>query len=58
MWKDAGCNGPLFHLTPNFHGWEGRGVLTLRYTAMSGEEEYAATHTLFKLSDGESVYTI
>ncbi len=58
MWKEAGCNGPLFHLTPDFHGWEGRGALTLRYTATSGGEEYAATHTLFKLSDGESAYTV
>lgn len=57
-WKDAGCRNALFHLTPGFHGWEGREVLTLRYTAASGGEEYTAAHTVFKLTDGESAYTV
>lgn len=52
MWKDAGCNDPLFHLTPDFHGWGGREVLTLRYTAFRGETPYTATHTVLKLTDG------
>ena len=33
IWKDAGCNAAVFEMTPPFHGWEGRDVLTLRYTA-------------------------
>lgn len=56
-WKDAGCRDESFHLTPGFHGWEGRDVLTLRYTA-TFNGEYAATHTVFKLYDGEGAYTV
>lgn len=58
MWKDAGCRDALFRLTPDFHGWEGREVLTLRNTATLSGEEYTATHTVFKLTDGESAYTV
>lgn len=57
IWKDAGNRNALFHLTPDFHGWEGRDVLTLRYTATL-DGEHTATHTAFKLYDGESAYTV
>jgi len=57
-WKDAGCRDALFHLTSDFQGWEGREALTLRYTAASGGEEYMAIHTVFKLTDVESAYTV
>lgn len=57
-WKDAGCRAARFRLSHDFHGWEGREVLTLRYTASLAEEEYAATHTVFKLYDGKSSYSL
>lgn len=57
-WKDTGSRTALFHLVPSFHGWEERDVLTLRYTASSDGQEYAATHTVFKLYDGEASYTV
>lgn len=57
-WKDAGCRTARFRLQPDFHGWEGRDVLTLRYTAATAEEEYGATHTIFKLYDGQSNYSL
>ena len=58
IWKDAGCNAAVFEMTPPFHGWEGRDVLTLRYTATSRNEKVSATHTFFKLYDGSPSYTI
>jgi hypothetical protein len=45
-------------LPANYHGWEGRDVLTLRYTATLNGEEFTATHTIFKLYDGEPSYTV
>ena len=58
VWKDAGNNSSLFELPANYHGWEGRDVLTLRYTATLNGEEFTATHTIFKLYDGEPSYTV
>lgn len=59
QWKDAANRSALFSLLPSFHGWEGRGLLTLRYTATAADgTEYAATHTVFKLYDGEASYTV
>lgn len=59
QWKEAGNRSPLFHLLPAFHGWEGREVLTLRYTASAPDgTKYAATHTVLKLYDGEASYTV
>lgn len=58
VWKDAGNNSSLFELPANYHGWEGRDVLTLRYTATVNGEEFTATHTIFKLYDGEPSYTV
>lgn len=57
-WKDAGCRGALFRLQPDFHGWEGRETLVLRYTATENEQEHVATHTIFKLYDGQSSYSL
>lgn len=58
-WKDAGCRDALFRLMPDFHGWEGRELLTLRYTATASDgTEHAATHTVLKLYDGEASYTV
>lgn len=58
IWKDAGCNAAVFEMTPLFHGWEGRDVLTLRYTATYRNEKISATHTFFKLYDGSPSYTV
>lgn len=57
-WKDAGCSVALFRLLPDFPRWEGREVLTLRYTAFCGETAYTATHTVLKLSDGAGAYLV
>ena len=57
-WRHADNNSSLFELTSDFHGWEGRDVLTLRYTALFNEEEYTTTHTIFKLYDGEPAYSV
>lgn len=57
-WRDANNNSSLFELLANYHGWEGRDVLTLRYTATLNGEEFTATHTIFKLYDGEPSYTV
>ncbi|GAA6401095.1 hypothetical protein K020075H21_04340 [Bacteroides ovatus] len=59
QWKEAGSRSVLFRLQPAFHGWEGRELLTLRYTAAASDgTEYAATHTVLKLYDGEASYTV
>ncbi len=57
-WKYADNNSSLFELPSDYHGWEGRDVLTLRYTALLNNEEYTATHTIFKLYDGEPTYSV
>ena len=49
IWEETGCNAAVFEMTPAFHGWEGRDVLTLRYTAVFRNENIGATHTFFKL---------
>lgn len=58
VWKNLENNSSLFELTADFHAWEGRDVLTLRYTAIVGEEETTSTHTIFKLYDGEPSYSV
>lgn len=58
IWKDAGNRSGLFELTAGFHGWEGRDVLTLRYTATVDGTEHSSTHSIFKLYDGEPSYTV
>lgn len=58
QWKDAGCNSAAFTVKPDFHGWEERDVLSLRYTALDNEKQYSGTHTIFKQYDGESAYSV
>lgn len=57
-WKETGCSAALFRLLPDFPGWGGREVLTLRYTAFCGETSYTATHTVLKLTDGAGAYLV
>lgn len=57
-WKDAGCNLPAFIVKPDFHGWEERDVLSLRYTSVADEKQYSGTHTIFKQYDGASAYSV
>lgn len=45
-------------IPPDFHGWEGRNTLTLRYTASLLEKEYADAFTINKLFDGEDAYSV
>ncbi len=58
IWKDTGNRSSLFELTAGFHGWEGRDVLTLRYTATIDGTEHSSTHTVFKLYDVDPSYTV
>ena len=57
-WNDAGCSDTRFRLVPDFPGWGGREVLTLRYTASYGDVPYTATHTVLKLVDGAGAYIV
>ena len=57
-WKDAGCNLSAFTVKPEFHGWEERDVLSLRYTTVAEEKQYSGTHTIFKQYDGVSAYSV
>ncbi len=57
-WKDAASRDTSFLHTPDFHAWEGREVLTLRYTASHQGKDYAATCTVRKQYDGESAYSV
>lgn len=58
VWKDAGSHAATLMLTPDFHAWEERDVLTLRYTAAFQQKEYSGTFTVTKQYDGESAYSI
>lgn len=57
-WKDAGGNSSVYTLTPDFDGWEGRNVLTLRFVVRSSGTSYHATHTVFKQYDGGDSYSL
>lgn len=57
-WKDAGGKAAAYKLLPDFHGWEGRDVLTLRLTVLSAGTPYSATHTVFKHYDGTDSYSL
>ena len=57
-WKDAGGRDTALLLHPDFHGWEEREVLTLRYAASYKDKEYSASFTVAKLYDGESAYSV
>lgn len=57
-WKDTGGNSSVYTLTPDFPGWEGRNVLTLRFVVRSSGASYHATHTVFKQYDGSDSYSL
>ncbi len=57
-WNNAGCSDTNFRLVPDFPGWGGREVLTLRYTASCGDILHTATHTVLKLVDGAAAYIV
>ena len=58
QWKNAGGNTNSYVLTPDFHGWEGRDVLTLRLSALSDDTLYSGQHTVFKHYDGTDSYSL
>ena len=58
VWKNAGGNGATYTLTPDFSGWEGRDVLTLRFVVLSAGLSYRATHTVCKQYDGSDGYSL
>ena len=57
-WKDTGGNSSVYTLTPDFPGWEGRNVLTLRFVIRSSGTSYHATHTVSKQYDGSDSYSL
>lgn len=57
-WKDTGGNQSVYTLTPDFSGWEGRNVLTLRFIVRSSGTSYHATHTVSKQYDGSDSYSL
>lgn len=57
-WKDAGGRDAALLLRPDFHAWEERELLTMRYVASYQGKEYTATFTVAKLYDGESAYSV
>lgn len=58
QWLTTDCHERTFLLTPDFEGWEGRNLLSLRYTAFWGEKQYSGTHSVFKQYAGESSYSV
>ena len=57
-WKDTGGTSSVYTLTPDFPGWEGRNVLTLRFVVRSSGTSYHATHTVSKQYDGSDSYSL
>ena len=57
-WKETGEETSVYTLTPDFPGWEGRNVLTLRFVVLSSGTSYHATHTVFKQYDGSDSYSL
>lgn len=57
-WKGTGGNSSVYTLTPDFPGWEGRNVLTLRFVVRSSGTSYHATHTVSKQYDGSDSYSL
>lgn len=57
-WRDAGVRTTTLRLLPTFHGWEGREVLTLRYSAAVSGQSYTCTYTVSKQYDGENAYSV
>jgi len=58
QWKSTDCHECSFCLTPVFEGWEGRDLLSLRYTAVYGEKQYSGTHSVFKHYAAGSSYSV
>lgn len=58
QWLSAECHEHRFTLLPDFEGWEGRNLLSLRYTAVFGEKQYSGTHSIFKQYAGGSSYSV
>lgn len=56
-WKDAG-NGTKIQITPSFHAWEDRDILTLKYISLWKEAEYTETFTISKQYDGQDNYSV
>ena len=56
-WKDAG-SGTTIHITPSFHAWEDRDILTLKYISLWKETEYTETFTISKQYDGQDNYSV
>lgn len=57
-WKETGEETSVYTLTPDFPGWEGRNVLTLRFVVLSSGTSYHATHTVSKQYDGSDSYSL
>lgn len=57
IWKDAG-SGTAIRITPSFHAWEGRDILTLKYISRWKETEYSETFTISKQYDGQDNYSV
>lgn len=58
QWKSAGNGSAAYTVTPDFHGWEERNVLTIRFISTYEEKTYSATHTVFKQYDGSDSYSL
>lgn len=58
QWLPTDCHERTFILTPDFEGWEGRNLLSLRYTAVLGEKQYSGTHSVFKQYATGSSYSV
>lgn len=58
QWKPAGGLLAVYRVTSDFHGWEGRDVLTFRFTSVVDDKSYSVTHTVFKHYDGANSYSL
>lgn len=56
-WKDI-ATGNTYLLTPTFHGWEERDVLTMQYKAIWDNKEITKTYTITKQYDGQDAYSV
>ncbi|GAB6119360.1 hypothetical protein [Dysgonomonas termitidis] len=59
VWKElAGNNKDFIQVSPTGHYWEGRDVLSLRYTATYKDEAFEDIFSIYKQFDGQSAYSI
>lgn len=56
-WKDV-ATGTAIRITPTFHAWEGRDVLTLKYISFWNQTEFSDTFTISKQYDGVDSYSV